>query len=201
MNQIMESVEKQLYDALNYVPDGCIWAADISIIILIGMFICKFLLHKNIRWCNWFKIVPLFFFAVYIYCVLQLTILSRTVGNFGNVDMRFLVRWNESNEQKAFLIANIIMFIPLGILLPMFGKVLRHILIVFPIAMLDSIAIETIQLKYQLGFCQLDDVVANSIGFLIGYLIFLMLYDILYFVVRIFVLLSTEYYARLFPKI
>lgn len=178
MNLIMESVKHQLQDALRYLPTGCIYAVLITVCIFIGMLLWKLVLHKKISPFNWLKLIPLFPLAAYLYCVLQLTILSRTQGNFGGVDMRFLARWNESNEQKAFLIANILMFIPLGILLPMLGRWVRHILVSFPLAVMMSIAIEAIQLKYQIGFCQLDDVAANSTGFLVGYLIFLVLYDI-----------------------
>lgn len=178
MNLIIESVKHQLQDALRYLPTGCIYAVLITACIFIGMLLWKLVLHKNISLFCWLKLIPLFLVVSYLYCVLQLTILSRTQGNFGGVDMRFLARWNESNEQKVFLIANILMFIPLGILLPMFGKWVRHILFSFPLAVVISIAIEAIQLKYQIGFCQLDDVAANSTGFLVGYLIFLVLYDI-----------------------
>lgn len=92
--------------------------------------------------------------------------------------MRFLVRWNEDDEQKAFLLANIVMYIPMGILLPLLCRYLKHILVSLPIAVGSSIFIEAIQLKYQLGFCQLDDVAANSTEFLVGYLVFLIFYDV-----------------------
>lgn len=106
----------------------------------------------------------------------------RKPGNYGGVDWRFLVRWNENDSQKAFLLANIIMFIPFGILFPMFGRAAAHILISLAVAVSCSICIESIQLKYQLGFCQLDDVAANTVGFLAGFLVFLMLYDVYLFV-------------------
>lgn len=64
------------------------------------------------------------------------------------------------------------MFIPFGTLFPMFGKFFSHILVALPVAAACSICIEALQLKYQLGFCQIDDVAANPVGFLIGYLIF-----------------------------
>ncbi|MDE7432797.1 MAG: VanZ family protein [Lachnospiraceae bacterium] len=126
-----------------------------------------------------------------MYCVLQLTFFSREPGNYGAVDWRFLVRWNENDAQKAFLLANIIMFIPFGVLLPMFGKTMSHILIALAFDLACSVSIEALQLKYQLGFCQLDDVVANSAGFLIGYLIFLAIRDVYLFIVMLFRLLAS----------
>lgn len=126
-----------------------------------------------------------------MYCVLQLTIFSREPDNFGAVDWRFLVRWNENDAQKVFLLANIIMFIPFGVLLPMFSKTMNHILIALPFALACSVSIEALQLKYQLGFCQLDDVVANSAGFLIGFLFFLVIRDVYLFIVMLFRLFAS----------
>lgn len=177
-SQIIKLVINQINDALLYIPDGCVWAMRIVLVVLILGIILKFVLHKNIGIVFWQKLFVAFFFIVYAYCVLQLTIFSRHMRNYGGIDWRFLARWNENDAQKAFLIANIIMFIPLGILLPMVGKWARHIMLSLPVAMLSSICIEAVQLKYQLGYCQLDDVVVNTIGFLIGFLIFLMIYDI-----------------------
>lgn len=124
-------------------------------------------------------VIWLFTFVTYSYCVLQLTILSRTpVPWYDHIDWVFLSRWFDNNEQKAFYIANIVMFIPFGVLLPMSGKPMRHILIAAPIATACSIGIEAVQLKYRLGACQLDDVLLNSLGFLTGFLIHLALADV-----------------------
>lgn len=182
MNPILELVIDQIDDALLYIPSGCVWALRIVLGILAFGLIFKFGLHKNITIMFWQKLLLTFFFIIYVYCVLQLTILSRNMGNFGGIDWRFLARWSENDAQKAFLIANIIMFIPYGILLPMVCKWTQHIMISLPIAMLSSIAIEAVQLKYQLGYCQLDDVVVNTVGFLIGFLIYLIIADIYSFI-------------------
>ena len=178
MNIVIKLIINQLDDALLYIPDGCRWACGIVILILVSGMIYKFYFHKNIPLIFWARLILSFFLTVYIYCVLQLTIFSRQAGNFGGIDWRFLARWSENDAQKAFLVANIIMFIPLGVLLPMLCKWTKHIMISLPIAILSSICIEAVQLKYQLGFCQLDDVVANSTGFLIGFLVYLMIYDV-----------------------
>lgn len=183
MSQVKTLVIMQLKSALSYLPNGCAYAAGIICFVLFLCGIWKFCLHRKVGRYFWRHLLVGFFFLVYIYCVLQLTILSRNPGNYGGIDWRFLVRWNENDAQKAFLIANIIMFIPFGVLFPMFGKVFAHILISLPTAVACSICIEAVQLKYQLGFCQLDDVVANTVGFLIGFLIFLMLQDVYLFVV------------------
>lgn len=191
MSHIKTLVIQQLRSALAYLPGGCTYAAGISCFLLVLCAVWKFYLHKEIPRFFWWRLLVGAFFITYMYCVLQLTIFSREPGNFGAVDWRFLVRWNENDAQKAFLLANIIMFIPFGVLLPMFGKTMSHILIALPLALACSVSIETLQLKYQLGFCQLDDVVANSAGFLIGFLIFLVIRDVYFFVVMLFRLFAS----------
>ncbi len=190
MSNVKTIVVMQIKSAFAYLPAGCTYAAGITGFLLVLCAGWKFYLHKKIPRLFWWRFLAGFFYIVYMYCVLQLTIFSREPGNYGAVDWRFLVRWNENDAQKAFLLANIIMFIPFGVLLPMFCKTMSHILIVLPLAVICSISIEALQLKYQLGLCQLDDVVANSAGFLIGYLIFLMIRDVYLLVVMLFRLLA-----------
>lgn len=67
----------------------------------------------------------------------------------------------------------------------MFGKAMGYILILLPAATACSVCIEYLQLRWQIGFCQLDDVADNSVGCLIGFLIFLMLRDIFLFTVML----------------
>ncbi len=55
----------------------------------------------------------------------------------------------------------------------MLGRVPKRICI--PVAILVSSLIEGMQYLTQRGFCQLDDVVANSLGAIIGYMIIILL--------------------------
>lgn len=181
MNPVAELVISQIKAAFLYLPAGCVWAAGVGLAAMALGMVCKFCLHKKITGRFWWHALLLCVFVVYMYCIMQLTIFSRKAGNFGGIDWRFLARWSENNAQKAFLIANIIMFIPYGVILPMMGKWTKHILVSLPIAAASSIAIEAVQLKYQLGYCQLDDVAANSLGFLAGFFIYLMIADVYYF--------------------
>lgn len=55
-------------------------------------------------------------------------ILLRKPGNYGGINLHFLARWNANDNQRAFLLAKDIMFIPLGVLLPMFGRIFAYVL-------------------------------------------------------------------------
>ncbi|GEM_PF-4925810 len=182
-SKITEQLILQLQDAVLYLPGGYKLAEEICCVIVIGSILLCLALHKKITRKFLFqilaRIIIVFFLITYTYCVLQLTILSRIpLPRYNRIDWGFLSRWFESDAQKACYIANIVMFFPLGILLPMAGKPMRHILIAAPTATLCSIGIEAVQLKYHLGACQLDDVLLNSFGFLLGFLVYLALADI-----------------------
>lgn len=183
ISRIRELVAAQIIESLGYLPNAfrwSIWACLIVVLACAAFFLAS---HKKPSVISTFqftlRLIWLFTFVTYSYCVLQLTILSRTpVPRYGRIDWVFLSRWFDNNEQKAFYIANIVMFIPFGVLLPMSGKPMRHILIAAPIATACSIGIEAVQLKYRLGACQLDDVLLNSFGFLMGFLVYLALADV-----------------------
>lgn len=183
MDTILEVVIFQIKEACMYLPAAFRLAAAVSsAVALAGLSVClAFRKKPTVTFMFRFVlyVIWLFAFVTYSYCVLQLTILSRTpVPWYDHVDWVFLSRWFDNNEQKSFYLANIVMFIPFGILLPMIGKPMRHILIAAPVAAACSIGIEAVQLKYHLGACQLDDVLLNTFGFLMGFLVYLALSDI-----------------------
>ncbi len=183
IDRIKELVTAQMIDSLGYLPGAFRLSSEVCLVIISVAALFFLVSHKKPSAISTFRfalrIIWLFTFVTYSYCVLQLTILSRTpVPHYDHIDWAFLSRWFDNNEQKAFYIANIVMFFPLGVLLPMAGKPMRHILIAAPVATVCSIGIEAVQLKYHLGACQLDDVLLNSFGFLLGFLVYLALADI-----------------------
>ena len=99
--------------------------------------------------------------GLYILIILWITLFSRTQGTvrifrglFWEIEMGY---WNN-------IIQNILLFIPLGFLIG--GK--RGIIA----GLLLSIGIELTQYIAVLGYCELDDVLNNTIGAAIGSLFF-----------------------------
>lgn len=99
--------------------------------------------------------------ALYILIILWITLFSRRPGTerifrglFWEIEMGY---WNN-------IIQNILLFVPLGFLIG--GK--RGIIA----GMLLSIGIELTQYIAVLGYCELDDVLNNTIGAAIGSLLF-----------------------------
>ena len=70
------------------------------------------------------------------------------------------------------IVGNIMLFIPLGILLPVFFKTMRKYWKVVCIAFSISLSIELVQLVMHLGLFELDDLFHNTLGCALGYGIF-----------------------------
>ena len=69
------------------------------------------------------------------------------------------------------LLGNIAAFIPMGILVPLISpRLFGHPYRILVMGMLNSAAIEVVQLVTRLGSCDIDDVILNTIGVIIGYL-------------------------------
>ncbi|EAG5735256.1 VanZ family protein [Listeria monocytogenes] len=135
------------------------------------MFICICL------WCN-----QVYNFSPYVKCFLD--------RRYKNICNRPLYEFNSFNsisemfiaerESAAFqIVANIIMFVPLGMLLPLCYPKLRW-KSVFAISFIATVGIELAQLLQDLiyqspfKFVDIDDVILNFSGGIIGYMIFVM---------------------------
>jgi len=72
------------------------------------------------------------------------------------------------------LLGNIMVFLPLGYLLPLLWKKFRHGLIIVMLSTFLSMSIEIIQGYLRIGVLDIDDVLLNVLGGLIGYIIFVL---------------------------
>lgn len=119
-----------------------------------------------------FQTVLLFLFFTYLSVMLKDAFFSRPPGSRTSVDLKFLGTWGRSQQGNAYVIENIIMFMPWGILLPLLIKPFRkNGWICVMAAFISSITLEAVQYLTQRGHCQLDDVVMNTLGAFIGWVI------------------------------
>lgn len=69
------------------------------------------------------------------------------------------------------LLGNIVMFIPLGFFLPCLWRKLRGFKRFICCVVVVIIAVEVVQLFSLMGSCDIDDLILNTIGAVIGYLL------------------------------
>lgn len=119
--------------------------------------------------------LPLFLLLTYAYITLQFAFFSRPPGSRSTISLVPGATWGTTIQSHAYVIENILMTIPLGILLPSLwpGKSsLRSLAKCLSITLACSVALETAQFLTQRGHCQTDDVLANVAGAIIGWLLF-----------------------------
>lgn len=114
----------------------------------------------------------LFLVIVYVAILLKLAFFSREPGSRTTVDLTLFGTWGTTMQAHAFFVENIIMFIPFGILIPSAFPMMRNIFVCTLTALACSLSLEMFQLITGRGFCQLDDVVTNTLGTLIGCIVY-----------------------------
>jgi glycopeptide antibiotics resistance protein len=105
----------------------------------------------------------------YVLIILGETVLFRTPFDGQHFQPQLFWSHKVWSVQKEQIIANILIFIPLGILA---GSLWKWKGIITGIAL--SIVIELLQLVSQRGLCEFDDVLHNTLGVFIGVSIYVL---------------------------
>lgn len=122
------------------------------------------------------------------------------IGQFGNIiriEEINLVPFSSSGATTYIL--NIIMFMPLGFLLPFIWSKFRNLSKVFCVGLCFSLAIEFCQL-FNHRVSDIDDLMMNSLGAVLGYLIWLCITNLLRIISKfpVFVSISNPNYQYKF---
>ncbi|MGN0485163.1 MAG: VanZ family protein [Lachnospiraceae bacterium] len=107
-----------------------------------------------------------------------ITFFSREPGSRSSVNLILGGTWGASLQARAYVIENLLMMLPFGFLLPTAFPKLSKWTLCTGAGFLLSLLIELVQLLTQRGYCQLDDLVMNTLGTLIGWGIWRMLASI-----------------------
>lgn len=151
-------------------------------ICLAGYLVYRFfawLFHKKIKHVNPLMLVwralLISLFGVYGYFLIAITLLSREPGGVGtglNLQLFFSINGNGYMRMQAF--ENLLLFIPFGVFVALTfwtlwgrcGKFWFSLLWGFSCSLL----IELTQLVFKIGFFEVDDILMNTLGSLLGYL-------------------------------
>lgn len=156
-----------------YAGVGFAIALVYGAVYLLYTLICK--LMKRERKLGMDHAVAVFMLLIYITAFIYIVLMSREPDTYSGVNLQLWSSWGHSVTTKAFFIENILLFIPMGILMPSAFKIFRKPYICIPACMLMSLCIEVIQYSFGLGIAELDDVITNTAGGAIGYIIWLIL--------------------------
>lgn len=113
----------------------------------------------------------------YIIVVIGATFLSRGNG-YGTINLHLFSSYRQAYNQMQIslfrnIILNILLFVPLGFLLPFYSKKLQKSYITILVGVVTTLVIEIIQYITGMGIFEIDDIFNNTVGTIIGYCIFM----------------------------
>ena len=118
-------------------------------------------------------------FSGYIFLVLSVTLLFRSFAAF-NIELDPIASYRRALNAPHHLavieirniILNIMMFMPLGFMLPIASEKLRKIYLIIPLAVFFTFTIEATQYLTSRGVFALEDMLLNTMGAIIGFTIY-----------------------------
>lgn len=117
-------------------------------------------------------IVPETLFFTYLAVIMAITFFSRESGNSQGIDMELFSTWGINDRNNAFVIENVLLFVPYGVFCPLAFKHARKFWLCLTIGALTSLSVELLQLVTGRGFFQIDDILTNILGTVAGYLLY-----------------------------
>ena len=122
------------------------------------------------------KAAVLILLAAWFLLVLFLTTFNRGANYTGKINISlfsgYINAWNEwSLSEYQLIIFNVLMFSPLGFLLPFLGSKTKKLSVASLISFLVTLFIEALQLLTGQGIFELDDLFHNFVGSMFGYFV------------------------------
>lgn len=170
VNSMLYNLVQDMIKPLTYLPKGLLC----GVILIVSLILANGLWYqlRGHMLITPIKIIYMGLFTAYMYTMLQQTYFSRPPGSRNTVSLVLGETWQGSVRSKAYVIENILMMIPFGILLPIVFRPAENIFCCIPLGFFFSVSLEYAQFLSQRGHMQVDDVVMNVIGTVIGYLFF-----------------------------
>ncbi|WP_408070403.1 VanZ family protein [Butyrivibrio sp. JL13D10] len=177
--ELISQIVSDIQGMTVYMNLGIGIALCYGVIFVLYVLVCKFL--KKERKLSTGHAISVFALLIYVSAILFIVFMSREPGQYNGVNLHLLSSWGITTTRKALFIENIIMFIPMGMLLPAAFKIFRNPLICIVSCVIMSSLIEHTQFLFKLGFAEIDDVVTNTLGGAIGWIIWGFLYAFVLF--------------------
>lgn len=115
------------------------------------------------------KAGSIFLLTLYVYVVIGITMLSRSEGGTRHASFELFRTFRNTFFSKKQIYENIIMFVPYAMLLFGLSKFFRRARVMLGIGAASSLFIEVTQWVTKTGYFELDDILTNTFGMMIGY--------------------------------
>ena len=119
------------------------------------------------------KILLWTIFIIYIIIVMGATLVDRVSG-YESVNLHLFSSYKDAYNSFSIgewrnLILNILMFVPIGILMPLLFNKFQQWYITYLVGFVATLFIEILQFISKRGIFELDDIINNTLGCIIGY--------------------------------
>lgn len=117
-------------------------------------------------------------FFMYVTILLVITFLSRESGSRNGIDLHFFSTWGINERNNAYVIENILLFVPYGFLGAWAFPFVRSLIGCTFLGIMTSLGIEYLQMITERGFFQIDDILTNMLGAILGNGMFVVLWKL-----------------------
>ncbi|MCC8126272.1 MAG: VanZ family protein [Clostridiales bacterium] len=165
IGQVIRCIGKDLLEPFSYLPWGCLAGGGLF---LLGCAAGGFP-RRKVR-CRRWALVSVW--VTYLIVLLIQAFFSREPGSRTGIDLHLFETWGTTVQAHAYVVENVLMFVPFGVLLPQIFERQRSVFVCTLTGCVCSMALEFFQLMTQRGHCQLDDVVMNTLGTALGWVLY-----------------------------
>jgi len=151
------------------IPEAYYWITLTVFVVVSLIFVSRFGLKRGLKWgLN-------LLLAEYVFLLYCSTVFFRPASSGIGFNVIPFKTYKEILCGKEFLLSqsimNVVVFVPIGLLL---GMVVKKWSVALTIGVLISLCIEMLQYLLAKGYCEIDDVVHNTLGCLLGIGIYLL---------------------------
>lgn len=162
---------------MNYLGSAMALAVPAAGLCALGLAAASLIYKKKyggVRKFPWLKAVLLLMLVGYLTVVLYVTVFRSGHSAWRHMSLHLFRAWKEawnnfSEKNWLNVLLNIGMFVPLGVLLPLLHGKLRKWYRMLSVGFLTSLAIETVQYFAGRGLFDVDDLLCNTLGAMIGF--------------------------------
>lgn len=171
----LTTIEQDIFDTFRYLPHAV--AVGVGFVTVAAAWKNQQIQKKRkrleqYRALHGGQLLAWFLVAVYFAMLISITLLSREPGSRTGVDLKLFETWGNQCLPDRYFVENILLFLPFGCFLPIVWPQAENVLTLALSACMISIGIEMAQYITGRGYSQLDDIVTNTAGAVIGYLLF-----------------------------
>ena len=172
-----------IWIAIRAFDEQAMTFASIAVLIYIFFIIIKYIYRKlRHKKCDsiWQMVISICLFGIlciYLSYLISLTLSGREAGSRSNkINLELFGTFSTDGSISKNAAENVLLFIPFGILVPLMGHFFKRWWNLTLLAFISSMLIELTQLITARGYFEVDDIVLNTLGALLGYMAFSVCY-------------------------